>query len=82
MEVNETVTLPKYSKVAYCPEEKSVSSEYINYDGKYDINKRTLTFEQTVDLGKRIYDADEWPDFRSAVNYQRAFSKENIIILK
>ena len=82
VEVNETVTLPKYSKVVYCPEEKSVSSEYINYDGKYDINKRTLKFEQTVDLGKRIYDADEWPDFRSAVNYQRAFSKDNIIILK
>lgn len=82
LKVKETVTVPKYTKVLQLPENKSVSSKYVNYNGKYSLEKRTLTFEQTADYGKRIYEADEWNDFRSAVKAQNDFANTAVIFEK
>lgn len=82
MKVKETVTVPKYSKVIQLPEEKVVSSEFVNFDGKYNLSKRTLTFEQTADFGKRIYEACEWNDFRDAVKAQNSFANTAVILEK
>ena len=82
VEIKETITLPKYSKVINIPKERNVKAENINYSGKYSINNKTLTFIQTADFGKRIYDADEWPFYRNAVKNQLDFSKQYVILHK
>jgi hypothetical protein len=80
--INEEITLPKHSKTAYLPEEKSVTSEYINYSGKYDLKKRKLNFNQTASLGKRIYEAEEWIPFKDLVDAQNGYANQAIILIK
>jgi hypothetical protein len=82
VEINETVKVPKYSEVLNLPEEKTVTSDYVNYDGKYTVDKRIITFSQTASYGKRVYEADEWTPFKDAVKSQQDFSNEAIIIAK
>ena len=82
VKITENITLPKYSETIYIPESKEITSEYVNYNGGYVINKRNLKFHQTIDLGKRIYQAEEWQDFRNAVINQNNFANENIILKK
>ncbi|MCK9303132.1 MAG: hypothetical protein M0P35_08075, partial [Bacteroidales bacterium] len=82
VEINETVKVPKYSEVLNLPEEKTVTSDYVNYDGKYTVDKRIITFSQTASYGKRVYEADEWTPFKDAVKAQQDFSNEAIIIAK
>lgn len=82
MTINETITLPKYTKVVQLPEEKTIESEAITYNGKYTLKNRTLKLEQKADFGKRVYEANEWPAFRDAVKAQNSFEKEFVILEK
>ncbi|MDL2239867.1 DUF3857 and transglutaminase domain-containing protein [Bacteroidales bacterium OttesenSCG-928-K03] len=82
VDIREKIILPKYSKVIYLPKEKNVSSDYINYAGKYDINKNELTFTQTASLGKRIYEANEWTSFKNLVDAQNGYANDAIILKK
>ena len=82
MEINEEITLPNYSEVVSLPSVDDVSSEFINYHGNYEIKGKKLTFTQTASYGKRVYQADEWPDFRQAVLNQKHFADQKIILKK
>ena len=62
------------------PQSETVKSEYVNYQGGYTQNGKTLTFEQTASYGKRVYEANEWSDFRKAVEAQKKFSTEHVIV--
>ena len=39
-----------------------------------------LQFSETAILGKRIYEANEWPDFKAVVEAQNKFSEQAIVI--
>jgi hypothetical protein len=41
-----------------------------------------VTFTENISLGKRIYDASEWPAFRKAVQCQRSYIGSPVIFLK
>ncbi|NOR86021.1 MAG: transglutaminase, partial [Bacteroidales bacterium] len=82
MEVHEEITLPKYSEVVSLPSSDDVNSAYINYHGAYELKGKKLTFTQTASYGKRVYEADEWPDFRQAVLNQKNFADQKIILKK
>ncbi len=82
MEINEEITLPKYSEVISLPEAKMLSSEYVGYEGSYEINGKKLVFNQVASYGKRVYEAEEWPKFREAVMNQKYFADQKIILKK
>jgi len=82
MEISEEISLPKYSEVVDLPSVEDVESEYITYQGAYELEGKTLEFNQTASYGKRVYEADEWPDFRQAVLNQKHFENQKIILKK
>ena len=47
--------------------------------GDMNLNENTLTFSGTARFGKRVYDASDWPEFRSAVDGQNRFADEAVI---
>ena len=82
VEVKETITLPKGIDTdnILLPKDEKVKSSSVTFQGGYDIEGNTIVFEQKASFGKRVYDADEWTPFRKAVDAQKKFAAENIII--
>ena len=82
MEVNEEISLPKYSEVIALPSADDVASEFITYHGQYELKGKSLVFNQTASYGKRVYESADWPAFRQAVLNQKHFASEKIILKK
>jgi hypothetical protein len=79
VELTETIELPSIKSVLSMPPSKKLSGDACSYDGSYSLSGNTLTMKQTVILGKRIYDAADWPQFREAVSNQNAFAEKPVI---
>jgi len=82
MEIQEEITLPKYSKVVFIPDSENVSAEYISFQGGYQLKGKKMVFTETASYGKRVYEADEWPAFRKAVLNQKNYSDQKVILKK
>ena len=41
-----------------------------------------VTFNENISLGKRVYEASEWPAFRKAVLYQRGYMENPVVFVK
>ncbi|MBO7226933.1 MAG: transglutaminase, partial [Bacteroidales bacterium] len=82
VEVKEEIVLPfaPAASEVILPQSETVKSEYVNYQGGYTHNGKTLTFEQTASYGKRVYEAHEWADFRKAVDAQKKFSTKHVVV--
>jgi|GEM_PF-6381327 len=80
VELNETIKLPFDGKIIYAPETKSVKDSTITYKGTYSLKGKTLVMKQDISLGKRVYEAAEWPAYSAVVKNQNRMAKEAIII--
>jgi len=80
VEISETIGLPGSSKSIYLPESKNLSGEACTFNGGYDWKNQTLNLNEKIILGKRIYDAKNWPEFRDAVVAQSAFADDPVVI--
>jgi hypothetical protein len=79
VELSETIELPD-SKSIYLPEAKTASGDVCSFNGGYDWKDHTLNLNEKISLGKRIYDAKNWPEFRDAVVAQSAFADDAVVI--
>jgi hypothetical protein len=80
VEITETITLPDYKKIYRLPESISKQGSSTAYEGGYQVNGKTITFRSKATLGKRIYEPQEWPDFRNVVEAQNRFAEKPIIL--
>ena len=67
VEIRETVTLPQGMKPIFVPPVESVDGEWAKLSGGYAVQGNTLTFTLTHDMGKRTFEAEDWPAFRNAL---------------
>ena len=80
--ISETMTVPSgYTRVR-TPESLQFVTPSVSFKGGYKIGYNMVTFTENVSLGKRVYEADEWPAFRKAVLYQREYMDNPVIFLK
>lgn len=82
VEISEEVQLPKYEKALTLPSVEKVDDEFVSYAGGYKLDGKKLKFDQTISLGKRVYEAEDWPAFRQAVINQNHFANQKIILKK
>ena len=54
----------------------------ISFKGGYTVGYNMVTFTENISLGKRVYEADEWPAFRNAVMNQRAYMDNPVVFLR
>jgi hypothetical protein len=79
VELSESILLPENSKDIYLPETKTTSGEVCSFHGRYDWKDHTLTLNEKIVLGKRIYDAKNWNEFREAVVSQNSFADDPVV---
>jgi hypothetical protein len=80
VELSESIQLPGNSKTVYLPETKNTTGDVCSFQGGYDWKDHTLTLNEKIVLGKRIYDAKNWPEFRDAVISQGSFADDPVVI--
>jgi len=82
VEISEEVQLPKYAEALKLPSTDDVNDEYVSFTGGYELDGKKLKFDETISLGKRVYEAKDWPAFRQAVINQNYFADQKIILKK
>lgn len=82
VDFKETVKLPSGYKIRYTPEFESVSGSAADFSCHYKKKGSTLSFSQILSLKKRIYSAEEWPNFREAVSSVKKVMDAPVILKK
>ncbi len=82
VQISETMTVPQGYSSAVMPKERKSGSGSISFDGGYEIENAKVTFQETIRLGKRVYEASEWPAYRSAVVNQKFYMNTPLILKK
>lgn len=80
VEISETITLPPFKKIFRIPENISRSGIAASFEGGYQVNGNIISFESKATLGKRIYDQQDWPEFKGVIEAQNLFAEKPIII--
>lgn len=82
VEISETITLPAEYSHLHFPFIGGVSNPAASFGCQYWMEGNKLTFAESVLLGKRVYDAEDWPAFRQTVINQRTLSATPVILTK
>ncbi len=80
VEVTESIRIPSLNKAIRVPEAADHKGAVASIDAGYTLRGETLDFSEKISLGKRIYEADEWPQFRAVVEAQNRFSDEMVVV--
>jgi hypothetical protein len=79
VELEETIKLPDVKKMVFLPEARTQTGNICSFDGRYNLEGNVLHLTEKVTLGKRIYDAADWPQYRDAVGAQVYCAEEPVI---
>ena len=80
--ISETMTVPSgYTRVS-TPQTLQFVTPSVSFRGGYQIGYNMVTFSENISLGKRVYEASEWPAFRKAVLYQREYMNNPVVFIK
>ncbi len=80
VQFEESIKLPKYKSKKSIPEFNIVSGKWDGFYAKYNLDANKLNLKAEHRLGKRLYEADDWNDFKSAL-VERNKLMNSIIIL-
>ncbi|MDY6801385.1 MAG: DUF3857 and transglutaminase domain-containing protein [Bacteroidota bacterium] len=80
VELTEVVTLPPFDAAIYLTKQEDINGSAASYSGKYDIEENQIKLSETIKIKKRIFEADEWPNYKSVVEAQHKFANEKIIL--
>lgn len=82
VELEEVITLPKGYKMVQENKEDTKNNPVASFSGYMKQEKEQVKIAQKLTLTKRVYDALDWPAFRSAVNAHKSFANETLIFEK
>lgn len=83
VEINEEITLPsKYQRMVFEKEISGVVHPAVNYGCGFQLNENVLKFAESIMLNKRVYDASDYPAFRTAVQNQKTMATTPVILKK
>jgi hypothetical protein len=80
VELTETIRLPFACSMHYKSEPESVTGKYSRWEGNYSMMDKTLLMHQKIELDKRVYDPEDWPDFRKVVMNQNTMAEDKVIL--
>ena len=80
VEINESIRLPDIKKVIRMPESLVKRGETASYQGNYSMANGSVIFSGTSVFSKRQYDAQDWPEFKAAVEAQTKFTEQPVVI--
>lgn len=80
VELNETITLPAFSTSIYLPEEGDINGPAASFSGNYKIENNQLKLSEKITIKKRIFQPNEWDNYKSVVEAQHKFADEKVIL--
>jgi hypothetical protein len=80
VELNETITLPVIRAAIYLPEENDIDGTAASFSGKYKIENNQLLLTETIVIKKRLFETEEWSNYRSVIKAQQKFADEKVIL--
>ena len=80
VELKETMSLPAGYKMLQPAKKQIFSGNVANASGSIMQENDKIIVEQKISLGKRVYEASEWVQFRNAVNTYKDMAKETLIL--
>ena len=80
--IKETITLPGEYKQLHFPFINGVADPAASFGCQYWMDGNTLTFAESVMLGKRVYNATDWHCFRQVVANQKRLASTPVILTK
>lgn len=85
VELKETMTLPKGYRmdgVSGTRNNVNVDSDIASFSSSVSGADNKVTIDARLSLGKRVYEAGEWSDFRSAVNAYKDLADSEFVFVK
>ena len=79
VELRESIQLPGNSKSIYLPKTKNTTGDFCSFQGGYHWADQKLTLDEKIVLGKRIYDAKDWKEFRDVVVSQNSYVDDPVV---
>lgn len=80
VETHETLSLPKGRKLQSGTENISHHGDAASFTGNISAKGSTVTVNHKLSLGKRVYEATDWPDFRQAVLGAKDISDKILVV--
>lgn len=77
--LDETMNLPTGYQMVQASRADEKQSNVADFSGSLKQEGNQLLIHQNLALKKRVYEAKDWPDFRSTVNAYKSFAHENLI---
>jgi hypothetical protein len=82
VELEETITLPASMTPIVLPDEARIEGDAASFRGEVTVIGTTLRFAATHRMEKRMYEAEDWPTFRTALLARKRFSESPLILSK
>jgi hypothetical protein len=82
VELFEIIRVPAYREATYLPLSANVSGSGAYAEGLYTANPKEVRMFQRLLFHKRIYEPADWPSFRDAVEWQKKYKNEPVILAR
>ena len=82
VELNETITLPAFYGSIYMPAEDNIDGTAASFKGSYTMEGNKLQLSETIIIKKRIFEPEEWSNYKSVIDAQHKFADEKVILAR
>jgi len=80
VDILESIKIPSFAEAVRIPEKVEQTGTVASIHAGYTLQGETLEFAEKISLAKRIYEAEEWPQFRAVVEAQRRYADEMVVV--
>ncbi len=82
VQLEEQIKLPFKASLTYAPEIEEFNGDVAAFEGEYKLSLKgnVLMLFERITLNKRVYEKEEWPEYRKAVVAQKKFAEEPVIL--
>ncbi|MFC2129820.1 DUF3857 domain-containing transglutaminase family protein [Bacteroidota bacterium] len=82
VQIEETIKLPKFKSKKVIPAFITISGKYAGFNAKYVLDGNKLILKAEHSMGKRLYEPNDWTDFRTALVERLKLMDSEIILQK
>jgi hypothetical protein len=80
VELEETIQLPQNMEIHYAPKTENVDGSAASFEGNYTLEGNQLKVYESIKIKKRVFEANEWDNYRKAVAQQKKMAEQKVIL--
>jgi len=80
VDIEDKTTLPNGYILAWKPETESVDGTAASFEGSISMDNATLILKEKLLFNKRIYQLEDWPDYKKTVEMQKKIINNPVIL--